>query len=98
MTKRCTIKFIFTAETADYDIPTNWTKRQFIRYMTPIVKEDPAFPTIQNTQDREIEFVPLTIRRNDNVRSEDEASMTVSDDAWYNDSVSGLFYYVRFVV
>jgi len=96
-TKRCYFKFVFTAETNEYDVPTSWTGNEFIRYLTPIVKNDPVFTTIRENSNRDIEFVPLK-KRDSEGRSEDEDALQPStDESWYNPQEYFCFYYIRFV-
>jgi hypothetical protein len=97
LTKRCYFKFVFTAETTEYDVPTSWTSNDFIQNLTPIVKNDAVFRTIRENVNRDIEFVPLKKRESEGRSEDDEAMRSSTDESWYNPQAHFCFYYIRFV-
>jgi hypothetical protein len=97
LTKRCNFKFVFTAETTEYDVPTSWTSNDFIQNLTPIVKNDAVFRTIRENVNRDIEFVPLKKRESEGRSEDDEAMRSSTDESWYNPQAHFCFYYIRFV-
>jgi hypothetical protein len=97
LTKRCTFKFVFTAETTEYDVPTSWTSDEFIQNLTPIIKNDAVFRTIRENVNRDIEFVPLKKRQSEGRSEDEDALLPSTDESWYNPQEYFCFYYIRFV-
>jgi len=96
-TKLCSFKFAFTSETTEYDVPTSWTRDEFIQNLTSIIKNDPVFTTIRENVNRDIEFVPLKKRQSEGRSEDDEAMQSSTDESWYNPQEHFCFYYIRFV-